>query len=113
MSKLASEICVVCRAESPVVSAEESVELLTQLPQWQIVDVNGVAHLEKIYPFSNFVKALDFANAVGELAEGANHHPAILVEWGRTTVTWWTHSIRGLHRNDFIMAAKTDFLHNK
>ena len=47
---------------------------------------------------------------VGALAESEGHHPALLTEWGRTTVTWWTHKIRGLHRNDFIMAAKTDSL---
>ncbi len=45
---------------------------------------------------------------VGELAEEEGHHPALLTKWGRTTVTWWTHKIKGLHRNDFIMAAKTD-----
>lgn len=113
MSKLASEMCVACRADSPVVSGTEMTELLAQLPNWQLLEQDGILRLVKSYPFSNFVKALDFANAVGELAEGANHHPTILIEWGKTTVTWWTHTIRGLHRNDFIMAAKTDFLHNK
>ena len=44
------------------------------------------------------------------LAEAEGHHPALLTEWGRVTVTWWTHKIRGLHRNDFIMAAKTEML---
>jgi 4a-hydroxytetrahydrobiopterin dehydratase len=64
--------------------------------------------LEKVYAFPDFAKALAFTNRVGELAESENHHPAILTEWGRVTITWWTHKIKGLHRNDFIMAARTD-----
>src|SRR5262249_11555034 len=56
-------------------------------------------------------QALAFTNAIGELAEAEGHHPALLTEWGRTTVTWWTHKIKGLHRNDFVMAAKTDELY--
>ena len=56
----------------------------------------------------DFAEALEFTNDVGAIAEEEGHHPAILTEWGRVTVTWWTHKIRGLHRNDFIMAAKTD-----
>ena len=58
----------------------------------------------------DFAQALEFTKKVGELAEEDAHHPALLTEWGRTTVTWWTHKIKGLHRNDFIMAAKTDKL---
>jgi 4a-hydroxytetrahydrobiopterin dehydratase len=61
-----------------------------------------------VYSFNNFVEAIAFTNRVGELAEEENHHPALLTEWGKVTVTWWTHKIRGLHRSDFIMAAKTD-----
>ena len=60
--------------------------------------------------FPVFASALAFTNQVGALAEAEGHHPAILTEWGRVTVSWWTHAIRGLHRNDFIMAAKTDAL---
>ena len=56
----------------------------------------------------NFFQALNFTNQVGALAEEEGHHPAILTEWGQVTVTWWTHKIKGLHSNDFIMAAKTD-----
>jgi 4a-hydroxytetrahydrobiopterin dehydratase len=49
---------------------------------------------------------------VGEVAEAEDHHPALLTEWGKVTVTWWTHAVKGLHRNDFIAAAKTDQLHS-
>ena len=68
----------------------------------------GVGRLERVFSFPSFVEALAFTNHVGALAEDAGHHPAITTEWGRVTVQWWTHAIAGLHRNDFIMAAKTD-----
>ncbi len=87
---------------------EEIDQYLRQLSGWQVIEVAGVRHLEKRYAFNNFEKALRFTNAVGALAEQNNHHPAILTEWGRVTVTWWTHKIAGLHVNDFVMAAKTD-----
>ena len=65
----------------------------------------------KAQKFKNFVQALAFTHRVGELAEEQDHHPALLTEWGKVTVTWWTHAVKGLHRNDFIMAAKTDELY--
>ena len=58
--------------------------------------------------FKNFEQALQFTNKLGTVAEQQNHHPAILTEWGKVTVSWWTHKIGGLHKNDFIMAARTD-----
>ncbi len=113
MAQLVSESCTACKEGDDRIPTEEQHHLLLQLPGWTAIHREGIPQLEKIFPFKDFNQALDFANAVGELAEGANHHPAILVEWGRTTITWWTHSIHGLHRNDFIMAAKTDYLHGK
>ena len=113
MTKLATETCSACRKDAPRVSEVEATQLIEQIPEWQLIDCDGVAQLQREFVFPDFSKALDYANAVGELAEGTNHHPAILVEWGKTTVTWWTHKIGGVHRNDFIMAAKTDFLYNK
>ena len=68
----------------------------------------GKTHLQRSYKFADFKSALAFTNRVGEEAEKAGHHPALLTEWGKVTVTWWTHAINGLHRNDFVMAAKTD-----
>ena len=70
----------------------------------------GINRLERNFEFPDFVQAMAFTNQVGVLAEEEDHHPAILTEWGRVTVTWWTHKIRGLHRNDFVAAAKTDTL---
>jgi 4a-hydroxytetrahydrobiopterin dehydratase len=94
-----------------MVSAEESAELIRQLPEWQLVEHDGVNQLNRAFKFRNFAQALAFTNRVGEAAEQEGHHPALLTEWGSVRVTWWTHKIRGLHRNDFIMAAKTDQLY--
>jgi 4a-hydroxytetrahydrobiopterin dehydratase len=110
MSELASRRCTACRPGAPRVSAEERAELLRTLPAWQVVTVQGEDRLERVFTFPNFAAALAFANAVGAEAEAEDHHPALLVEWGKVTVTWWTHAIGGLHENDFIMAAKTDAL---
>jgi 4a-hydroxytetrahydrobiopterin dehydratase len=99
---------VPCRGGDPTLTAAEIAELRPQVPDWQVVRREGVKRLERVFEFPNFARALKFTNAVGALAEEQGHHPTILTEWGRVTVTWWTHKIRGLHRNDFIMAAKTD-----
>ena len=111
MASLTAEKCVACRAGAPQVSAAEIAELQPQIPDWNLEERQGIPQLERIYKFRNFAQALAFTNAVGDLAEEEGHHPALLTEWGRVAVTWWTHKIKGLHRNDFIMAAKTDALY--
>jgi 4a-hydroxytetrahydrobiopterin dehydratase len=100
--------CVPCRGGEPPVTGEELQTYRQQLPDWQVVDEEGVNRLRRTFKFKNFRQALDFTNRIGELAEVQDHHPAILTEWGKVTLTWWTHAIKGLHRNDFIMAAKSD-----
>ena len=70
------------------------------------VEIDGIKRLRRVFSFDDFGQALDFTSRVGELAEAEGHHPALLTEWGQTTVSWWTHKIKGLHRNDFIMAAR-------
>ncbi len=110
MEALFNLTCVACRAGAPPITAEELLELAPQVPDWQLLERAGIARLEHVFKFKNFVEALAFTGRIGELAEAEGHHPAILTEWGRVTVTWWTHTIQGLHRNDFIMAAKTDHL---
>jgi 4a-hydroxytetrahydrobiopterin dehydratase len=110
MSKLSVERCVACRRDSPRVTAAEIAELRPEIADWQLLERDSIARLERVFHFPTFVDALAFTNQVGALAEEEGHHPALLTEWGRVTVTWWTHKIRGLHRNDFIMAAKTDAL---
>jgi 4a-hydroxytetrahydrobiopterin dehydratase len=102
--------CEACRADSPAVPEDQYAELLSLLPEWQVVDVGGVVQLSKTYERQDFVAALDLANRIGEVAEAADHHPSMVVEWGSLAVSWWTHTIGGLHMNDFILAARCDEL---
>jgi 4a-hydroxytetrahydrobiopterin dehydratase len=111
MTTLTQMKCVACRANAPTMSDAEIAELHPQIPDWEIVELDGIKRLRRVFAADDFAQALELTNAVAELAEQEQHHPALLTEWGRTTVTWWTHKIKGLHRNDFIMAAKTDQLY--
>lgn len=113
MTTLSQASCEACRIGAPTVSNTEAQELLQQIPGWSLIEVDGINQLERKYKFKNFVKAMEFANQLAEVAEAEGHHPGMLVEWGKVTVTWWSHSIKGLHRNDFVMAAKTDTLLDK
>lgn len=110
MSTLSEQHCEACRADAPRVTEQEAAELQRQIPEWEQIEVAGVAQLRRVFRLQNFAQALAFANRVGALAEEQGHHPALLVEYGKLTVHWWTHKIGGLHRNDFIMAAWTDKL---
>jgi len=83
-------------------------ELKPQIPEWTLAERDDIQRLERVFRFTNFTEALNFTNRVGALAEQERHHPAILTEWGRVTVTLWTHKIRALHGNDFIIVAKLD-----
>lgn len=105
---LQDEPCEACRVGAPQVSAQETEELLGELPDWQVVEEDGIRKLRRSYSFADFARALAFTNRVGEIAEKEGHHPDLLTEWGKVTVTWWSHKIKGLHRTDFVMAAKTD-----
>jgi 4a-hydroxytetrahydrobiopterin dehydratase len=110
MGKLYEMKCEVCRVGAPKVTEEEINQLRPQIPEWKIAEREGVRQLERTFTFPDFAAALEFTNRVGQLAESEDHHPKIITEYGKTTVTWWTHKIRGLHRTDFIMAARTDRL---
>ena len=107
MGELKRERCVACRADASPITESEISDLSPQIPQWTILR-DGIMKLQRVFRFKNFTEAMAFTVQVGEMAESVNHHPAILTEWGKATVTWWTHAIHGLHRNDFIMAARTD-----
>ena len=110
MSQLNQQQCQACHANAPQIEQNELAELIKLIPDWSSVVRDGVMQLEREFKFTNFKKALAFTNKVGEMAEQQGHHPALLTEWGKVTVTWWSHSIKGLHQNDFICAAKTDQL---
>jgi 4a-hydroxytetrahydrobiopterin dehydratase len=111
MINLAAGKCIACRAGEPTLTDAEIEDLLLHVHQWQVREVDGMKRLEKIFKLKDFVQALEFTNKVGAIAEEENHHPLIITEWGRVTVQWWTHKIGGLHKNDFIMAAKTDAIY--
>ena len=108
---LAEMACVACRVGAPTVTADELARYRPQVPDWQIVAPEGIQQLERAFKFRDFAQALAFTDQVGQAAEAAGHHPRLVTEWGKVTVTWWTHKIKGLHRNDFVMAAKTDQLY--
>ncbi|MFC4654663.1 MULTISPECIES: 4a-hydroxytetrahydrobiopterin dehydratase [Rheinheimera] len=110
MSDLTQAKCEACRADAPRVSDDELAVLIRQIPDWTPVVRDDILQLERVYKFKNFKQAWAFHHKVAELAETEGHHPALLLEWGKLTVTWWSHSIKGLHKNDFICAAKTDQL---
>ncbi len=105
---LAQQTCIPCSGSLPPATLEEIAQHHAHLPHWQVISPDGISQIQRQYGFANFRQALAFTNQVGELAESLGHHPALLTEWGKVTVTWWTHAIAGLHQNDFIMAAKTD-----
>ncbi len=111
MEKLTNMKCVACWKDAPTVTKVERAEFKPQVPDWDIVEWEEIKRLERAYTFKNFADALAFTKKVGTLAEAEDHHPALLTEWGKVTVTWWTHKIWGLHCNDFIMAARTDQLY--
>jgi 4a-hydroxytetrahydrobiopterin dehydratase len=109
MDKLTTQKCSACRKGAPTVTPEEIAQLMPQLhADWKITDHTGVPQLVRVIELKNFVQAMELAQSVGNIAEEQGHHPVLIVEWGRLTVVWWTHAIANLHRNDFIMAAKTD-----
>ena len=110
MGELTEMKCTACRGDEPTLTDAEIAELHPQVPEWQVLERQGIKRLERTFRFDNFAQALAFTNRVGEQAEEEGHHPALLTEWGKVTVTWWTHKIKGLHQNDFIMAARTDGL---
>ncbi len=113
MGKLIQEKCVACRRDAPRLNDLEIAHLKPEAPEWQVLTEEDIPRLNRVFSFKNFAEALAFTKKVGELAESEGHHPAILTDWGRVTVSWWTHKIRGLHRNDFIMAAKTDVVYDE
>jgi 4a-hydroxytetrahydrobiopterin dehydratase len=113
MKQLSEMEFAVIGEDEPAATQDEVEGWLEQLPTWDVQERDGVLQLERAFKFENFAQALSFTNRVGQLAEEKNHHPTIVTEWGRVTVTWWTHSVGGLHQNDFLMAAKTDGLYEE
>jgi 4a-hydroxytetrahydrobiopterin dehydratase len=111
MKELASQSILPYRKEDQPLGEDQITEYLKKLPNWGIVEREGIPRLERSFKFKDFQHALDFTNRIGALAEEEDHHPAILVSWGRAAVSWWTHFVEGLHQNDFTMAARTELIY--
>lgn len=111
MAGLAELQCTVCRMGDTPLSPAEMAAFSQQVPEWKLIKQKGVPKLQRIFHFSDYPAALSFTQAVGSAAQNAGHHPLILIEWGKVTVTWWTHKINGLHANDFIMVARCDHIY--
>ena len=110
MESLTESHCEPCRGGVPSLTPDEVRALLPRVPEWHMVERDRTLRIERGFKFPDFATAMAFAVRVGELAEAEEHHPDLHIGYGRVRVETWTHKIRGLHRNDFILAAKIDQL---
>ena len=109
MNDLSSQSCEACQIDAPKVPQDQIQILLSQINGWVLIE-EPINKIQKIFSFKSYKDSVDFSNKVASLADDEDHHPQILLEWGKVTVIWWSHKIEGLHKNDFICAAKTDKL---
>ena len=108
---LADEECEACKSDDEPLTEPEYTGYLSEIDNaWEVIDDH---HLEGAYPFDHFRDALEFTYEIGELAEEEWHHPDIHLQWGEVRVKMWTHKIDGLHKTDFVMAARMDRIHEK
>jgi 4a-hydroxytetrahydrobiopterin dehydratase len=110
MNILAQRHCAPYGGEAAVASTE-LIGLHRWVPDWHVLTCEGISTLERDFAFANFAEALAFTDRIGALAKAELHFPEIKTQWGKVRVCWWTPALKGLHRNDFIMAAKTDALY--
>lgn len=108
MTELWEYNCTATPASAAKLDDQQIAELCKQVPNWSVHRRNGLLQLEAEFKLGNFVEAMAFANSITEIAEHNDHHPALLIQYGSVKVSWWSHSIGGLHHNDFVLAAKTD-----
>ena len=106
--RLSAKTCTPCKGGIPPLPAQEVQRLHTQVPHWEVHDEGR--RIERRYQFRSFSEALRFVGQIGEIAEAEKHHPDISFGWGYATVSLQTKKIKGLHENDFILAAKIDRL---
>ena len=110
MNELRLMTCEPCQDAISAALPEQIQSWQNQLPQWQRVQYQGIEVLERVYESRDYERCLGFVQQIGALAQRENHHPEIVLSWGQVVVRWWTHKIPGLHRNDFILAARTEYL---
>ena len=108
MNDLCTKSCVPCEGGIPALTLDEAKKLQTQIPDWQLSD--DAKSIRREYSFKDFHHTMAFVNAVAWIAHREDHHPDLLVTWGKCEVRYWTHAIDGLSENDFICAAKVDQL---
>ena len=109
MNDLSSQSCEACQIDAPKVPQDQIQILLSEINGWFLIE-EPINKIQKIFSFKSYKDSVDFSNKVASLADDEDHHPQIILEWGKVTVIWWSHKIEGLHKNDFICAAKTDKL---
>lgn len=109
MQPLTHQKCVPCEGGVAPLTREEFSQYLAAVPDWQVVK-NDTA-IERDFAFKNFKAAMEFINKVADIAESEGHHPDMyLHDWKFVRIALWTHAIKGLFINDFILAAKIDAL---
>ena len=111
MTALSKKTCSACEVGAPLVPHDQQIDLLKDLDGW-IIDNSEIAKLIKEFKFKNYDQSIKFSNLIADLAEVEDHHPKIILEWGRVSIEWWSHKIKGLHMNDFICAEKSDEIFN-
>ena len=109
MNDLSSQSCEACQIDAPKVTQDQIQVLLSEINGWVLIE-EPINKIQKIFSFKSYKDSVNFSNKVANLADDEDHHPQIVLEWGKVTVIWWSHKIEGLHKNDFICAAKTDKL---
>ena len=110
MSELQSQSCEACKIDAPRLTDTEITNLISEINDWDLIQ-EPVKQIKKIFSFPDYQSGVNFLNAVATMADQEDHHPELVLEWGKVTVIWWSHKIKGLHKNDFICASKTDNLY--
>lgn len=107
MQPLSKSNCEACSADAKKLTTGEIEALLPEVKDWELITDNNIQKLTRTFNSGNYARSIAFTNAVAELAQESDHHPLLIVEYGSVTVVWWSHKIKGLHLNDFIMASRT------
>lgn len=110
MIALKDRECEACRPGAPLATQAEIYAMLPEIPDWRIMEEDGINKLCRTYTLGNFAEALAFTVKVGELADDVGHHPTLVTEWGKVKVIFFSKKIKGLHVTDFVMAARVDSL---
>ena len=112
MVDYSNKVCEACSADAPKATQSEIADFLKNNREWYLANDIDFPQLRREFKFNNFLNAQKFTNIIGDLAEEEGHHPSILLEYGKVTISWWSHKIQSLHVNDFILSSKTEYLYN-